>query len=103
LQPSYLALIAHHRAKALSSFKANLDSALEGTSGEGFASIVRRSSATALADFDRGCAGMSGTAFGRVFVFCVDLNSVSDMSGVLRCGSCALGMGLDEGEGEIGA
>ncbi|KAG0557068.1 hypothetical protein KC19_11G100400 [Ceratodon purpureus] len=56
LQPSYASVIGHHRAKALSSFKASLDSGLDSNSGEGFASIVRRCSEAVLADFERGCA-----------------------------------------------
>lgn len=58
LQPSYVAVIGHHRAKALSSFKLSLDSGLDSGSGEGFANVVRRCSDAVLVEFERGCAGM---------------------------------------------
>jgi len=57
VQPSYAAVIGHHRAKALSLFKLSLDSGLESGGGEGFAEVVRRCSKNALVAFERDCAG----------------------------------------------
>ena len=57
VQPSYQSVLAHHRSRALNSFKMCLDSALEVDSDDGFAQIVRRCSEEVMSNFDLECAG----------------------------------------------
>lgn len=57
IQPAYHSVLAHHRSRALDTFKMSLDSALESDSNKGFADIVRHCSEIVLIEFDRGCAG----------------------------------------------
>ena len=55
IQPAYESVLAHHRSRALDTFKMSLDSASD--SNEGFGDIVRHCSEIVLIEFDRGCAG----------------------------------------------
>lgn len=57
IQPACQSVLAHHRSRALDTFKMSLDTALESDSNEGFADIVRHCSEIVLIEFDRGCAG----------------------------------------------
>jgi hypothetical protein len=59
VQPGYQSVIGHHRAKALSAFKQNLDTATADSLSckQGFAILVRNCTEEAMADFDARCAG----------------------------------------------
>jgi hypothetical protein len=58
VQPGYQSVIGHHRAKALSAFKQNLDTATADSLSckQGFAILVRNCTEEAMADFDARCA-----------------------------------------------
>ncbi|EFJ38064.1 hypothetical protein SELMODRAFT_73603 [Selaginella moellendorffii] len=55
VQPSYQAVLAHYRAKALATFKQAADASSASSETEGFAAAIRRCSKECLDEFDRGC------------------------------------------------
>ncbi|EFJ31796.1 hypothetical protein SELMODRAFT_439743 [Selaginella moellendorffii] len=55
VQPSYQAVLAHYRAKALATFKQAADASSASSETEGFAAAIRRCTKECLDEFDRGC------------------------------------------------
>lgn len=70
VQPSYEAVITHHRNKAWNTFKQDLARSADSEGAyQGFAAVVRRCSEIAISDFDRASAGTSSTTSSYSSIF----------------------------------